>query len=83
METTVTFLRTLGACKDSLILVELTLADGDIDPDDVLPDNAAGTDVQMAFTKDQDEWRIRGTADATHPTSELPMRPSFRPTAFP
>lgn len=70
METAVTFLRTLGACKDSLILVELALGDGDVDPDDVLPDDATSTDVQMAFTRDQDEWWIKETADVhTRPLS--------------
>ena len=54
VETAVALLRTLGACKDGLILVELALFDGKIYPDDVLPDDAASTNVEMA-DEDQDE----------------------------
>lgn len=38
----------LAALDDDLVLVELTLLDGDVDFHDVLPDDTAGTDVEMA-----------------------------------
>jgi hypothetical protein len=41
-------LRALRARKDGLVLVELLLLDRDVDLDDVLPDDAARADVQMA-----------------------------------
>ena len=38
----------LEAREDVLVLVELPLLDRDVDPDDVLPDDAARADIQMS-----------------------------------
>ena len=48
METTIALLGVLAALKDDLVLVERALLDGDIDPDDVLPDDTASTNVQVS-----------------------------------
>ena len=48
MQPPVPILRSLAAGHDVFGLVELPLLDGDIDPDDVLPDYAARTDIQMS-----------------------------------
>ena len=69
------------ALEDGLILVKLLLLNRDIYTNDVLPDNAACTDVEMSAGKlqlGQDDQVGR-----THPTSELPISPSLRPTAMP
>ncbi len=48
VQTPVGLLGVLEACKDRLVLVELPLLDRDVDPDDVLPHDAARADVQMS-----------------------------------
>ena len=48
MKTTIALLGVLAALKDDLVLVERALLDGDIDPDDVLPDNTTSTNVQVS-----------------------------------
>ena len=51
MQPPVPILRSLAAGHDVFGLVELPLLDGDIDPDDVLPDYAARTDIQMSVER--------------------------------
>jgi hypothetical protein len=46
----------LEALKDRVVLVELTLLDRDVDPDDVLPHDTPRADVQMSV-------RIQGQRD--------------------
>ena len=48
MQTPVGFLGVLEAREDILVFVELPLLDRDVDPDDVLPYDAARADVQMS-----------------------------------
>lgn len=48
VEAAVAVLCPVKALEDELVLVELPLLDRDIDPDDVLPDDASRTDVQVA-----------------------------------
>ena len=48
MKATIALLGVPAALKDDLVLVERALLDGDIDPDDVLPDNTTSTDVQVS-----------------------------------
>ena len=48
MQPSVALLRTLAALDDDFILVELLLFDGYIDLDDVLPDDAPSTNIQVA-----------------------------------
>ena len=48
MKTTIRPLRILEAFKDSFVFVELALLDRYIDTHNILPDDAPGTDVQMA-----------------------------------
>jgi hypothetical protein len=46
-----TFLRTFAAGKNGLVFVELALFDRHINSHDILPHNAASTNVQMSFTR--------------------------------
>ena len=48
MKATVAVLGILATRKDGLILVELALFDRDVNFDDVLPDYATGTNVQVS-----------------------------------
>ena len=48
MQTPVTLFSALCALEDRRVLVKLSLCDGHIDPDNVLPDDPAGTDVEMS-----------------------------------
>lgn len=48
MQTPVTLFSALHALEHRFVLMELFLCDGDIDPDDVLPDDPAGTDVEVS-----------------------------------
>lgn len=48
METAVAVLCPVEALENVLVLVELPLLNGDVDPDDVLPHNATRADVQVA-----------------------------------
>jgi len=47
MKTAISILGMLHAGKDRLIFVELTLCDGYIYPDNILPHNAACADVEV------------------------------------
>ena len=47
MKAAVALLRVLAARDDVVVLVEGALLDGDIDSDDILPDNATCTDVKV------------------------------------
>ena len=60
MKTTIALLGVLAALKDDLVLVELTFFDGDVNLDNVLPDDAAGTNVKVAKYIDSLSQRIRG-----------------------
>ena len=57
VKTAVGLLRVLAGGDDDLVLVESPLLDRDIDPDNVLPDNATGTDVKMTGGKSQNTIR--------------------------
>ena len=87
METAVSVLGAVETLEDGLVLVELPLLDRDVDADDVLPDDAPGTDVQVADRIASVAHTItppsRRVQHRTHPTSEFPMSPSLRPTASP
>lgn len=48
MKTTITSSGALESLLDDLIAAELTLLDGLIDTDNILPDNTTSTNVQMA-----------------------------------
>ena len=48
METAVTLLCTLERFKDLVGLMKVSLLDGLVDADDVLPDDATSTDVEMS-----------------------------------
>jgi hypothetical protein len=48
VQTAVAVFRVLEAREDRLVLVELLLLDTDVDLDNILPDDAAGADVEVA-----------------------------------
>lgn len=80
MEATTIVFGMVAAVKNGLVFVEFPLLDRDIDLHNVLPDNTSSTDVQMPV---ECELESASTGCETHPTSELPMSPSLRPTAIP
>lgn len=47
VQPTIAILRSVHALQDVLVFMELALFDRYVDPDDVLPDDTARTDVQM------------------------------------
>ena len=47
MKATIAFLGTLTAFQDYIVLVELTLFNRDVDLDNILPDDAACTNVEV------------------------------------
>ena len=47
MKASIALLGVLTALKDDFVLVELTLFDGNVNLDDILPDDATGTDVEV------------------------------------
>lgn len=63
--------------------MELPLLDSHVYSDNVLPDDASSTDVQMPAREPGFIWICVKMEVGTYPTSELPMRPSLRPTAKP
>ena len=48
METAVSVLGAVETLEDGLVLVELPLLDRHVNPNDILPHDAPGTDVQVA-----------------------------------
>ena len=75
----------LKALADGIVLVELALLDCNVDSDDILPHDASRSNIQMTVRLHCQQnlggdGQSGGEAD---PTSELPMRPSERPTAVP
>lgn len=82
MKASIALLGALAALKDDLVLVELTLFNGDINLDDILPDDATCTDVEVTDVDINFSQYVLYNR-CTYPTSELPMRPSLRPTAIP
>ena len=64
--------------------MELSFLDRDIDSNDVLPNDTPRTNVQMPnIIIDVSACYSRNRCPITHPTSELPIKPSLRPTAVP
>ena len=64
--------------------MELSFLDRDIDSNDVLPNDTPRTNVQMPnIIIDVSACYSRNHYPITHPTSELPIKPSLRPTAVP
>lgn len=51
MQAAVALLRPLERLENFLSLMELTLLDGLVDADDVLPDDTASTNVQMPMDR--------------------------------
>lgn len=85
MKTTISLLRMFEALDNVVVLVELTLLDRDIDPNDILPYYTSSTNVQMSaeYTLSEQVQRARRYRSETYPTSELPIKPSLKPTAIP
>lgn len=81
----------LKAVDDKFIFVKGPLFDRDIYADDILPDDATCADVEMSIAKKRISKKSMCVVRCTYmrfvayayPTSELPMRPSLRPTAVP
>jgi hypothetical protein len=74
----------LEAREDDLVFVELALLDRNVDPDNILPHNAPGTNVQMSvLSRRSAEPSGQMTDERTDPTSEFPISPSESPTATP
>jgi hypothetical protein len=84
MKATVPLLGMFTAVEDDLILVELLLLDRHVDLDNILPDDTSSADVEVSVYAIELENKVGlSGSGATHPTSELPMRPSLRPTDRP
>lgn len=86
MQTSVTFFSAFHTFEDRLVLVKFSLCDGYINSDNVLPDDPASTNIEVSernVSENEDEHVYAWESANTYPTSELPMRPSFSPTAFP
>jgi hypothetical protein len=69
--------------------MELPLLDGHIDSDNVLPNNTSSTNLQVPAYSFVNKYASTGKQNEchkvmdAHPTSELPINPSLRPTAVP
>ena len=84
MEPTSSLHGALAAIQDLRILVELPFFDRNINADNILPYDAACADVQMSKKNDMlCSKNDKITDKKTHPTSELPIKPSLKPTAVP
>jgi hypothetical protein len=82
MQAAIGVLCVLKALKNGLVLVKLALSDALVDLDDVLPYDPTCTDVEMPASSVS--HRLHPSRNiVSDPTSELPMRPSLRPTARP
>ena len=83
MESTIAILRALETFHNRGVFVEFLLLDGYIYSNDILPNDAPSADVQMPTGDPVFIGNLCKIEVITYPTSELPIRPSLRPTAKP